>query len=223
MKIRFLLALACAAVLSTCVFGSTVAQQLHDGVVVGSGNITPTLSDANANVSIGASDIAKKVLVVQGKNGQTANLLDLQLYTGVGVGFTTPATATFSVRSEAGVERLRVGPSAAAFFATGLSGTDVTLRVADGNGAGLNGGSLIFQAGSKIGAGADGLMVLRGALKLSDVAGTGAGSIVTVSGQALDIPANSTDALTIERPTMRMEFAAAPLRPANSNLTPASN
>ena len=198
---RLFLALACA-VLSACAFGSTVAQQLHDGVVVGAGNITPTLSDVNANVSIGASDIAKKVLVVQGKNGQTANLLDLQLYTGVGVGFTTPATATFSVRSEAGVERLRVGPSAGAYSATGLSGVDVTVRAADGNGAGVNGASLIFQAGAKVAAGADGLLLMRGALKLSDVAGTGAGSIVTVAGQALDIPANGTNALTIERPVL---------------------
>jgi hypothetical protein len=94
-----------------------------------------------------------------------------------------------------------VGEGAAAFSKTDTSGVDVTLRARDGNGAGLNGGSLIFMPGARTGAGTNGAVQCpapTGANSMFIGAGAGALNTGTANtgigaGSALGTVAAGTD------------------------------
>ena len=183
--------------LSGWAFGATVEQNLANGIPVSDQPIVPadgqvwsmyttTAFRPNPNAKLFTNGWFLTTGTTITSNG---NVVQLR----------ASADATLGITDSEGNGLLRIGTDATVFSSTDNSGADVYVQARSGNGTGLYGGSIIFSPGAKAGGGADGLVASYGTLKLSDNAGTGAGSITSVTGQDIDFAAAGGGKLSVSR------------------------
>lgn len=184
------------ALFSSLCFAGTPDQWRATGIPAANNatNINPTTNAAGIDVIFGSSVLGNKALVVQGKAGQTANLVEVQNSTGVSM---ISVSSVGAITSPAGVGTANAtainvlagtsgtGASAGGAInvtggpATSASGLGGTVTLTGGSSASSVGGGVVLTGGTATATNAAGPITISGG---SNVATNGIGGAVSING-----------------------------------------